>query len=900
MLMSASGFDDFIGALAKSLPWRTSGEVTARVQFHYAKSDILLFSLGDAYVKIRQRMPALSSAQLAEHLLKEEGRRQVQSGLYAVLFFIAASLSATAEFLLFAGLSLFRRRKQQDGQLRQLFATYWGKSNVTNHLIKAMAEDGWGPTETYYMGVGFKVFRTYGWMMRAQIPSLGVCCASWWGSLLALWEFSWTVRPVLRHMPASLLMDNMLKTGGRCIRGYIHVGYFSSITGTITSAVFGLHSFEGFILDEYLQARGVPTVHLLHANITSAHNLDGFSTLAITRAECDAMVMAKHSGYQAVVNGCRADLLQSVPSCRKQVTTGRVLANSAIIHQSRYSPPSWQVRELEGYLDCLQKLKQRAGLTALYWRPHPYERLVLGGAQLRAYCRRYDLQLDQSDSIDEALSGAGCVITTPSAVWVDCLRFGIIPWVYTDLFYEKVGIMSSVPAETTFRTAEDLHSLWQREYTLPPEALALAWRACAADRGFILSAKFLCQHLPTPKAAGFKLKAVRMAMVWAQYGPYHLARLAGFQRHFDKSNVLGIEIGSRSSTYAWQRSNNAEGSLITLFPGSLAEDASILLIYRAALKEFTRRGVNVVFVTSYWPASSLAIILAARTAGARLVMMNESHALTAKAKGIFAYIKRRLILNFDAALVGGNPHRDYFTSMGMRREKIFLGYDVVDNDYFTQKAALVRAKREETRAKQGLPERYFLNVGRMVWKKNLETLVDAYKLTKARLGSDCPRLVLVGSGKLESSLRERCLGYGFSVWQAGANAAEARPGDADVFFYGFKQAEELPDFYALASAFILPSRVEEWGLVVNEAMACGLPVLVSRVAGCAQDLVRDSENGFLFDPFDISTLASHLEKFARHPALTDTMGAASQTIIADWGCDRFGRSAKEAAEIALK
>lgn len=391
----------------------------------------------------------------------------------------------------------------------------------------------------------------------------------------------------------------------------------------------------------------------------------------------------------------------------------------------------------------------------------------------------------------------------------------------------------------------------------------------------------------------------RIAVVWAQFGPYHHSRLRTLRERFGETVVLGVEIGSLTATYGWQQAPANGPNFATLMPGHKAEDVPVTVVYQRALSLFREHKTRIVFVPSYWPASSLAIILAARNAGARVVMMNDSHAHTAKARGLWAEVKRRLVLQFDAALVAGAPQKDYFTGMGLEPGKIVTGYDAVDNEHFNRRAQAARTRAKEVRAKHGLPDRYFLNVGRMVWKKNLETLVDAYRVVKSKMGCECPRLVLVGSGKLERSLRERCLKHGLSVWQAAGKDGGARFGDADVLFHGFRQIDELPDFYALAECFILPSREEEWGLVVNEAMACGLPVLVSRVAGCARDLVREGENGFLFDPFDAAALAGHMERITREPELAKRLGATSQCIIADWGCERFAEAAKQAAEIAL-
>jgi len=392
---------------------------------------------------------------------------------------------------------------------------------------------------------------------------------------------------------------------------------------------------------------------------------------------------------------------------------------------------------------------------------------------------------------------------------------------------------------------------------------------------------------------------VPVAIAWAQFGPYHLARLRALHRVLGEARVIGVEIGSRTSTYAWRREVAQADRLVTLLPGQTAESASASAIYRRALQLFRQHKVEAVFVPSYWPASSLAVMLAARSAGARIIMMNDTHAHTAKARGIWAELKRRLVLQFDAALVAGEPQKEYFVGMGLAAEKIVTGYDAVDNEFFEHAALSARSQAAETRVKHGLPARYFLNVGRMVWKKNLEALIDAYRLAKNRLGADCPALVLVGGGKQERMLRERCLTHGLSVHQTPVGAGEGKPGVADVYFMGFRQVDELPDFYALAECFVLASREEEWGLVVNEAMACGLPVLVSSVAGCARDLVRHGENGFLFDPFNAKELAGCLETIGREPVRARKMGEASQRMIAHWGCERFAVAAHRAVEIAL-
>ena len=116
---------------------------------------------------------------------------------------------------------------------------------------------------------------------------------------------------------------------------------------------------------------------------------------------------------------------------------------------------------------------------------------------------------------------------------------------------------------------------------------------------------------------------------------------------------------------------------------------------------------------------------------------------------------------------------------------------------------------------------------------------------------------------------------------------------------GFKQYDELPAYYARAGAFIHASTTEQWGLVVNEAMASGLPVLVSNRCGCAADLVREGENGWTFDPTSDDQMADLMLRIASDEKARVQMGAKSREIIAEWGPERFASGVKAAVDAAL-
>jgi len=306
-----------------------------------------------------------------------------------------------------------------------------------------------------------------------------------------------------------------------------------------------------------------------------------------------------------------------------------------------------------------------------------------------------------------------------------------------------------------------------------------------------------------------------------------------------------------------------------------------------ARRTFKELNLDVCILPGYAPRQSLAALLAAKSLGIRTVMMNEGHAGTSRAQGLGAIAKQQLMALFDSALVGGNPQKRYVASFGLSQKKIFTGYDAVDNDYFSSRADEIRGRADEIRARFDLPEHYFLSLGRFVTKKNLATLIRAYRMFLNANPETRTHLVMVGSGEEDSALRKLCHELRLPVYDKGnsgssdvvekAGQDEGAPG---IHFYGFRQIEDNLVFYSLADAFVLPSLWEEWGLVVNEAMASGLPVIVSETAGCAEDLLlagrlaapprlsenqreclaqlagRTRQNGFVFNPRSAQSLAN--------------------------------------------
>ena len=116
----------------------------------------------------------------------------------------------------------------------------------------------------------------------------------------------------------------------------------------------------------------------------------------------------------------------------------------------------------------------------------------------------------------------------------------------------------------------------------------------------------------------------------------------------------------------------------------------------------------------------------------------------------------------------------------------------------------------------------------------------------------------------------------------------------NVIMTGFKTPKELETIYSSMDVFIFPTLIDTWGLVVNEAMAAGLPVVCSRYAGCYSDLVND-KNGIIIDPLDISDFANKITAFEKKSIEWSQMGAVSEKMVAEYTIDKSADAIYEAA-----
>ena len=218
--------------------------------------------------------------------------------------------------------------------------------------------------------------------------------------------------------------------------------------------------------------------------------------------------------------------------------------------------------------------------------------------------------------------------------------------------------------------------------------------------------------------------------------------------------------------------------------------------------------------------------------------------IVTKAHGFFCY---------------GSKSAEYVYKLGMKPKHILVANNAVDNqrvESVYKEAVFDRKSNKET---YNLRQYNFIYVGRLISVKNLDNLLAAYKpLANTDWG-----LIILGDGSEEEKLKQYVAdnhldGVRFIVGQA---------------WY------DVPKILALGDVFILPSYSEPWGLVVNEAMACGMPVIVSNKCGSAYDVVKENQNGYTFDPYKVEELTEVFNKFVEEPDKIVPFGKMSKEII---------------------
>lgn len=292
-------------------------------------------------------------------------------------------------------------------------------------------------------------------------------------------------------------------------------------------------------------------------------------------------------------------------------------------------------------------------------------------------------------------------------------------------------------------------------------------------------------------------------------------------------------------------------------------------------EELSEGNFDYIAVGGYYHITMLLAILWSLIHSIPYTIISESHLLNPRSRWkslLKRFLLPYIIKHADFLLPLGKFQAEYLIHYGAKEKDIFCFPNTSDVDFFIEESNKYRKKKNEIKKELGIKSKYIvLYVGRLTEEKGLFTLLKAFK--EIRSSYDNLTLLIIGEGELRDALEN------FTSKKEIDNAR----------FEGFVENRRLPRYYAIADIFVLPSRDETWGVVVTEAMACALPLILSDKVGSRGDLLTEGKNGFCFKNDNYRQLASYIERFLENPANLTEMGANSRNIIKNFDyyfCER--------------
>ncbi len=340
-------------------------------------------------------------------------------------------------------------------------------------------------------------------------------------------------------------------------------------------------------------------------------------------------------------------------------------------------------------------------------------------------------------------------------------------------------------------------------------------------------------------------------LLWDRMGDYHRARWKALSAIIGKENCYGADLGRGDGLYHWTNTE-ATDNYICLSDNPVNK-SGIINPFKRFKHYIKSHQITHVCIPGYGRPIYLLLLIWCRLNGIKVLMFAESwyrgHPLLDKLKGWF--ISSVVDMNF----VSGKHAAAHFKNrLGICETKIVEGYSVVDNNHF----ASSQTKKQQTPT--------LLCVARFAEEKNLDLLINAFQ---ASILSKKWHLKVVGGGPLKEVLQKSIT-------------------TPNIELTNWLSYDQLPDLYASSTLFILPSKFEPWGLVVNEAMAAGLPIILSDAIGALPDLLMEGENGWNFkydNSNELTNLFNHISKID-NTILVD-MGKRSKEIIENYSCQTW-------------
>jgi glycosyltransferase involved in cell wall biosynthesis len=245
-------------------------------------------------------------------------------------------------------------------------------------------------------------------------------------------------------------------------------------------------------------------------------------------------------------------------------------------------------------------------------------------------------------------------------------------------------------------------------------------------------------------------------------------------------------------------------------------------------------------------------------------------------------LKSALLPSADAILTAGDDGARFAARYGAARDRTFVVPHVIDFELYARRLEHAPRSRDDVHNELGVRGVTFIYVGRLWAGKGLDYLLNAF-FALQRTSPTQVSLLIVGDGVEEARLRARC----------------AREGAENVIFAGFHDSDSLPALYAASDVFVFPTLGDPFGMVVLEAMACGLPVISTSAAGEIRERIDEGVNGFVVPPADAEALRARMELLASDESLRARMGDAARAKVAGQSPAVWAEAFEEAVDKIL-
>ena len=355
--------------------------------------------------------------------------------------------------------------------------------------------------------------------------------------------------------------------------------------------------------------------------------------------------------------------------------------------------------------------------------------------------------------------------------------------------------------------------------------------------------------------------------LWAHYKAIIFNELQKIISQNENDSLLVVQIASieKSRKNLGDLDNSIHQYPYKLLQEGLLEDVSLSRRISGILKAIKQFKPDVINLTGYYDFASWCVLLYCKLKGIKTILSNESTADDHARNGIKEFIKGLIIKQFDGYFNFGTLSENYIISLGINPKKMLVKRNCVDNKALKEIYLKHISNRTQNQETLNIAPNNFIFVGRLIDYKNLFLFLKAFHAAQQN-SNEKWGVIILGDGELKVDLQQHI----------------SKNNIQNISFQSGVSWQQVPEYLALSNVLVLPSYSEPWGLVVNEAMACGLPVIVSEMCGCAIDLVKNGENGFTFAPNHSESLINILLKFMNKEVDSVKMGMISEQIIADY------------------